>query len=243
MAIELLSFSAYARRRGCDEKAVRKAVAQERITAIERDGKRFIDPAVADIQWAQNTRPRVRPNAPRADQLGAPGAAGAAVADGAAGGLHGTANGTAGANGLTGSTGINPAIGLGIGAAGGHLAVMPGHPGHLGQHGPVPDPTGHGYTDHKARQARADAERAEIEVARLAGRVLDRERAERAAFDAFRELRDASFAAMKSAARQVIGMTEVRDVEITLEDAIRQAFGEWDERMRQRIVEQGGTRP
>ena len=33
----------YARGRGCDEKAVRKAVAQERISAIERDGKRFIE--------------------------------------------------------------------------------------------------------------------------------------------------------------------------------------------------------
>ncbi len=31
-----------ARSRGCDEKAVRKAVRQERTSAIERDGKRFI---------------------------------------------------------------------------------------------------------------------------------------------------------------------------------------------------------
>lgn len=50
--------------RGCDEKAVRKAVNEGRISAI--DGK--IDPAVADIQWAQNTRARIPQNA-------APGAA------------------------------------------------------------------------------------------------------------------------------------------------------------------------
>lgn len=59
MAVQLLTASAYARHRGCDEKAVRKAVAENRITAFSNgDGKRRIDPAVADIQWAQNTRVR-----------------------------------------------------------------------------------------------------------------------------------------------------------------------------------------
>lgn len=59
MAVQLLTVSAYARRRGCDEKAVRKAIAENRITAIaDADGRRRIDPAVADIQWAQNTRAR-----------------------------------------------------------------------------------------------------------------------------------------------------------------------------------------
>lgn len=54
MAVRLLSKAAYARHRGCDEKAVRKAIAEERISTI--DGK--IDPEVADIQWAKNTRAR-----------------------------------------------------------------------------------------------------------------------------------------------------------------------------------------
>lgn len=54
MAVRLLSKAAYARHRGCDEKAVRKAIAEGRISAI--DGK--IDPEVADIQWAKNTRAR-----------------------------------------------------------------------------------------------------------------------------------------------------------------------------------------
>ena len=58
MAVTLLTKSAYARHRGCDEKAVRKAVAEGRISTIERDGKQLIDPAVADIQWAANTRAR-----------------------------------------------------------------------------------------------------------------------------------------------------------------------------------------
>ena len=54
MAVELMSKAAYARHRGCDEKAVRKAIAERRISLI--DGK--IDPEVADIQWAKNTRAR-----------------------------------------------------------------------------------------------------------------------------------------------------------------------------------------
>lgn len=54
MSVNLISKSAYARHRGVDEKAVRKAVAEGRISLI--NGK--IDPAVADIQWAANTRAR-----------------------------------------------------------------------------------------------------------------------------------------------------------------------------------------
>ena len=54
MAVQLMSKAAYARHRGCDEKAVRKAIAEWRISTI--DGK--IDPEVADIQWAKNTRAR-----------------------------------------------------------------------------------------------------------------------------------------------------------------------------------------
>jgi hypothetical protein len=63
MAVELISKTAYARLRGCDEKAVRKAVAEGRISLI--NGK--IDPAVADIQWARNTRARASQAAPSAN--------------------------------------------------------------------------------------------------------------------------------------------------------------------------------
>lgn len=58
MAIKLLSIAAYARHRGCDEKAVRKAINENRISAVMVGTRKMIDPAVADIQWAQNTRAR-----------------------------------------------------------------------------------------------------------------------------------------------------------------------------------------
>ncbi len=70
MSVNLISKSAYARHRGVDEKAVRKAVAEGRISLI--NGK--IDPDVADIQWAANTRARVGASlAPVADRLAAAG--------------------------------------------------------------------------------------------------------------------------------------------------------------------------
>ncbi len=60
MAVRLLSVSAYARHRGCDEKAVRKAITENRISfQPSTNGRKLIDPDVADIQWAKNTRARV----------------------------------------------------------------------------------------------------------------------------------------------------------------------------------------
>lgn len=51
-----LSRRAYARHRGCDEKAVRKALGEGRIHE-EADGK--IDPERADAEWAANTNSRL----------------------------------------------------------------------------------------------------------------------------------------------------------------------------------------
>lgn len=179
MPVTLLSQSAYARHRGCDEKAVRKAIAEQRITTVERDGKSFIDPDVADIQWARNTRARVRQD---------------------------------------GSAAPAPATPT--------QAAPPPSPGN------EPD-----YQSLRARREKAEAEEAEIRVARAAGRALDRERAERGAFDAFRELRDAAFSAVKSQARRVHGLTELREIELALEDELRQAFAGWEERMQARLQE------
>lgn len=56
--VKLMTQAEYATHRGVSAVAVHKAVKAQRISTI--DGK--IDPAVADIQWQANTRPRaVRP--------------------------------------------------------------------------------------------------------------------------------------------------------------------------------------
>lgn len=53
--VKLLTQAEYAKHRGCSAVAVHKAVKAGRISLI---GEK-IDPAVADIQWAQNTRARI----------------------------------------------------------------------------------------------------------------------------------------------------------------------------------------
>ena len=96
-----------------------------------------------------------------------------------------------------------------------------------------------GYSDHRARREKADADMAELEAQRRAGALMAVEPAERAVFDAFRELRDATFAAMRSAAPQVLGLTEVREVQHHLEDALRGAYDDFEARMRHRLAEAG----
>lgn len=67
--VELVSQSEYARRRGCTEGAVRRAVRDGRIVLF--DSK--VDPVAADAQWARNTRPRAG-SQPPSDVAGSGGA-------------------------------------------------------------------------------------------------------------------------------------------------------------------------
>lgn len=54
----MLSIRAYARHRGVSHTAVQKAIDSGRISVIPgKNGRVKIDPEVADIQWAKNTRP------------------------------------------------------------------------------------------------------------------------------------------------------------------------------------------
>ena len=72
--VQLMGIREYARHRGCAPSAVVKAINEERITVIlDEKGRRCVDPEVADIQWAKNTRARadsVRAVAPNADAQG-----------------------------------------------------------------------------------------------------------------------------------------------------------------------------
>lgn len=80
--VELITQAEYARRRGCTEGAVRRAVRDRRITLI--DGR--VDPVAADAQWSRNTRPRAGSRATDDVDLQAAAASvgrGAAPADGA----------------------------------------------------------------------------------------------------------------------------------------------------------------
>lgn len=86
MAVQLLTVTEYARRRGCDEKAVRRAIAENRITVIlDAQGRKRIDPEVADIQWAKNTRARADSGRAVVATAAGPGGGGSAVSDVAGG--------------------------------------------------------------------------------------------------------------------------------------------------------------
>ncbi len=68
---ELITPAAYSRRRGVSKEAVSKAIEAGRITTVPGpNGRKLIDPEVADIQWAKNTDPlqSARANAPKGDR-------------------------------------------------------------------------------------------------------------------------------------------------------------------------------
>jgi len=64
----LISPAAYARKRGVSREAVSKAINNGRISTVAgHNGRKMIDPEVADIQWAKNTDPAqsARANSPK----------------------------------------------------------------------------------------------------------------------------------------------------------------------------------
>jgi hypothetical protein len=198
-AAELLSKSEYARRRGCAPSAVTKAIKEGRISLI---GDK-INPRLADLEWAENTRARADSGA-RAPR--------------------------------------SPVEASGMAQAVAPIAEAP--PALPAADGEAPAAAAQGesgYHEHRRRREAAEAERAELETARMAGRLVELERAERGTFEAFRELRDAAFAAIKSQARRIHGLTEVREIEVALEDELRGVFSGWEERMQQRLAEARAT--
>lgn len=184
---QLLTIAAYARHRGCDEKAVRKALKEGRITRAA-PGRHCIDPTVADLQWAANTRPRA--DSGRRQPRAAAGGAGAAGA----------------------GAGQPPAEGVAS------------------------------YHDSRAMREAAEAQRAQLEVGRMAGQLIDRAEGERAAFDFFRALRDATENALRDAADRLVGLTDVREIEHILLDTQRAAFAAAEARMQQLLAQRSAGR-
>jgi hypothetical protein len=65
--VQLMGLREYARHRGCAVSAVAKAISEGRISVIlDEKGRKWIDPEVADIQWAKNTRARADSTRPAA---------------------------------------------------------------------------------------------------------------------------------------------------------------------------------
>lgn len=97
-----------------------------------------------------------------------------------------------------------------------------------------------GYQDARTRRERAVAEEAELRAGQTAGRLIDREKAERGAFVVFRALRDAAFAGCHSQAAQIVGVSDVRQAQSILEDGLRQVFEDVEAAIRTQL--DGGAR-
>ncbi len=173
VAVQLMTLAAYARHRGCDEKAVRKAIAEGRITAIERDGRKWIDPEVADIQWAKNTRAR-------ADSTKA--------------------------------------------------AAAP----------PAESPAGDDltYQSSRARREAAEAQLAELSLAKELGKVIERDRSVSMALTAFRSLRDGGMVLGRKLATRLAPMTDAREIQLAIDAAQRELFTVFATRTLPALIEQ-----
>ncbi len=186
--MRLMSKAEYARHRGCDEKAVRKAIKEGRISAIPQpNGRELIDPEVADIQWARNTRAR------------ADSARTAPLSEAEAGqGVPAPEN---------------------------------------APEGPVAEAAAKApaYADFRARREAADAEMAEIALAKERRLLVDRKVAEQAAFESFRALRDKAFNVPLRAASRIVGLADVRAIDAVIAEELRLAFSSWESDMLARL--------
>lgn len=88
-----------------------------------------------------------------------------------------------------------------------------------------------GYQDARTRREQAEAEKAEIELAKMAGRLIDRAPAVQAVYDAFHALRDAILAAPRRVAPQCIGINDSRELEHLITGELRKSFDAFEERM------------
>lgn len=162
----LLTQAEYARHRkarglpGSSRVAVHKAVNEGRISLI---GDK-IDPGVADIQWEQNTRARVSPQA----------------------------------SATTPATTAAPADDL--------VAQAAADPPAAAAAADKPAAVDNGYTGARARREIADAEKAELETAKLRGAMVMREDVDRAIFEIARELRDRLTASARRIAAEVASL-------------------------------------
>lgn len=160
----LLTQAEYARSRkdrglpGGSREAVRKAVDERRISAFGPD--KLIDLALADSQWARNTRARV---------------------------------------GGSDVTGKSPGVGDDLLSAASSQPDVVDPPG--AQTGQVS-----GYSAARARTELANAELAELELARKRAEVRDVVDIERGGFDIARELRDALDSSVNTLAAELAGL-------------------------------------
>ena len=84
------------------------------------------------------------------------------------------------------------------------------------------------YSDARTKRERAEAERAELEVGKLAGRLVEVQSVEAGVFEVVRGLRDRVMSCTAEAASAVLGLADVREIELKLAEHLRAAFGNFE---------------
>lgn len=87
------------------------------------------------------------------------------------------------------------------------------------------------YQNARTRREMADAEQAEIKTAQLAGRLLEKEPSIKAAETVFRELRDAYMAVGRAVAPELVGLQDVRQIEVLINAEMRKTFDRFENRV------------
>lgn len=205
----LLTQAAYAASRkarglsGGTKQSVNQAVDANRISTIGPD--KLIDPAVADIQWEQNSRRR-------------------AVGVNVQGGAQPSGRDAATAAPAQAAMPLNAsAEGMGQGVA----TETPDA---------APAKADNGYADARTARERAEAAMAELKLGKESGRLVERSAVELAVREAFGALRDRLLSMPREAAPGVVGMADVRQIELKLEEHMRKAFEGYEEQMRSKIA-------
>lgn len=80
------------------------------------------------------------------------------------------------------------------------------------------------YNASRARREAADAQRAEVELQRLLGQLIELEPAVTAAFTAFRSLRDSGMVLGRKLAPRVSAMSDAREIQLVIDSAMREMF-------------------
>ncbi len=87
------------------------------------------------------------------------------------------------------------------------------------------------YQDARTRREQAEAEKSELELAKMAGRVIERAPAQQAVYDAFHALRDSVLATARRVAPACIGINDTRELEHVIAAELRKSFQAFETRM------------
>lgn len=90
---------------------------------------------------------------------------------------------------------------------------------------------GNDYQDARTRREQAEATTSEIKLAQMAGKLIERDKAEKGVESAFRELRDAIMVAPRGVAPTLMGLNDAREIEMLIAAELRKCFEAFERRV------------